>query len=136
VTPREEAITMAHGIPWGRLRRLALPLVMAALLSPALLSRHAAAEEQRQGSPLLKLLEAAEARPLYLYDGIRFVELPMADGKATVGLSCERNTWTLFRLERDGRTVYDHINDSAWGYLPAGPIAGSRLCTTPLRVAE
>ncbi len=117
-------------------RRLSLLLALAGLLSPFSLANDAAAEEQRQGSPLLKLLEAADARPLYLYDGIRFVELPMADGKATVGLSCERNTWTLFRLERDGRTVYDHINDSAWGYLPAGPIAGSRLCTAPLRVAE
>ena len=127
---------MAPAIFLPPMRRLSLLLTVAGLLSPAFLPRDAAAEEQRQGSPLLKLLEAGGARALYLYDGIRFVELPMADGKATIGLSCERNTWTLFRLERDGRTVYDHINDSAWGYLPAGPIAESPLCTTPLRVAE
>jgi len=127
---------MAPAIFLPPMRRLSLLLTVAGLLSPAFLPRDAVAEEQRQGSPLLKLLEAGGARALYLYDGIRFVELPMADGKATIGLSCERNTWTLFRLERDGRTVYDHINDSAWGYLPAGPIAESRLCTTPLRVAE
>jgi hypothetical protein len=127
---------MARAIPRHRGRRLSLLLAVAGLLSPFSLAPDAAAEEQRRGSPLLKLLEAANARALYLYDGIRFVELPMADGKATVGLSCERNTWTLFRLERDGRTVYDHINDSGWGYLPAGPIADSRLCTAPLRVAE
>ncbi len=127
---------MAPAIALPRMRPLALLLAAGGLLASPLLPPAAAAEEQRQGSPLLQLLEAADARPLYLYDGIRFVELPMAAGKATIGLSCERNTWTLFRLERDGRTVYDHINDSAWGYLPAGPIAGSRLCTTPLRVAE
>lgn len=127
---------MAPVISLLRIRRLSLVLTVAGLLSTPVLPRDAAAEEQRQGSPLVQLLEAGNARALYLYDGIRFVELPMADGKATIGLSCERSTWTLFRLERDGRTVYDHINDPAWGYLPAGPIAESRLCTTPLRVAE
>ena len=127
---------MAAAIRLRRGRRLALVTAMAGLLSLPWAAQQAAAEEQRQGSPLLKLLETGNARALYLYDGIRFVELAMPAGKATIGLSCERNTWTLFRLERDGETVYDHINDPAWGYLPAGPIAASPLCTTPLRVAE
>jgi hypothetical protein len=94
------------------------------------------AQPQAQGSPIRTLLENGAGRLLWIYDGIRHVELPLADGKAVIGLSCERQTWTLFRIERDGREIYNFGNDPNWGYLPAGPIAASTLCTAPVRVAE
>lgn len=93
-------------------------------------------QPQLQGSPIRALLENGAARLLWLYDGIRHVELPLADGKAVIGLSCERQTWTLFRIERNGQEVYTFSRDPQWGYQPAGAIAASRLCTEPLRVAE
>ena len=94
------------------------------------------AQPQLQGSPIRALLENGAGRLLFIYDGIRHVELPLADGRAVIGLSCERQTWTLFTVERSGREVYSFRNDPAWGYQPAGPIASSRLCTEPVRVAE
>jgi hypothetical protein len=96
----------------------------------------ARAQPQVQGSPIRSLLENGAGRLLWIYDGIRHVELPLADGKAVIGLSCERQTWTLFRIERNGREVYSFRNDPKWGYQPAGPIASSRLCTDAVRVAE
>ncbi|WP_225867146.1 hypothetical protein [Cyanobium sp. PCC 7001] len=94
------------------------------------------AQPQVQGSPILSLLEQGAGRLLWIYDGIRHVELPLADGRAVIGLSCERQTWTLFTIERSGKEVYSFMQDPAWGYQPAGSIAVSRLCTAPLDVAE
>lgn len=96
----------------------------------------AGAQTQTQGSPLLPLLRHGEGRLLWIYDGIRHVELPLADGKAVIGLSCERQSWTLFTVERGGKEVYSFREDPAWGYQPAGAIASSPFCTAPVRVAE
>jgi hypothetical protein len=108
------------------------------LLAPVaiLLALPLAVTAQPQGQPLTTLLEQGQAQLLYVYDGIRHVELPLAGGRAVIGLSCERNSWTLFRLERAGQEVYSFSTDPAWGYLPAGSIAGSRFCTEPVRIAE
>jgi hypothetical protein len=110
-------------------------LSVAAVLSAGLLSA-AQAKPLAQGSPLLSLLETGQGRLLWIYDGIRHVELPLAAGKAVIGLNCERQTWTLFRIEQQGREVYSFANDPNWTYLPAGPIGGSRLCKAAVRVAE
>lgn len=110
-------------------------LSVAAVLSAGLLNA-AQAKPPAQGTPLLSLLESGEGRLLWIYDGIRHVELPLANGRAVIGLNCERQTWTLFRIERQGREVYSFGNDPQWTYLPAGPIAASRLCTAAVRVAE
>lgn len=75
-------------------------------------------------------------RLLWIYDGIRHVELPLDGGRAVIGLNCERQTWTLFTIERDGREVYSFRNDPNWGYLGAGPIASARFCRDAVRVAE
>lgn len=96
----------------------------------------AQAQPQVKGSPLQILLENGQGRLLWIYDGIRHVELPLPGGRAVIGLSCERQTWTLFTIERGGREVYSFRNDPSWGYLPAGPIASSLLCKAPVRVAE
>ncbi|KEF42814.1 MAG: hypothetical protein ER33_04565 [Cyanobium sp. CACIAM 14] len=96
----------------------------------------AQAGPQAKGSPLRTLLEAGQGRVLWIYDGIRHVELPLAGGRAVIGLNCERQTWTLFTFTRQGREVYSFRSDPGWAYLPAGPIARSRLCTQPVRVAE
>mgnify|MGYP003344821227 CR=1 FL=1 len=96
----------------------------------------APARAQLQGSPVRALLQNGAARLLWIYDGIRHVELPLANGKAVFGLNCERQTWTLFRIERNGQELYSFRNDPEWGYQPAGPIASSRLCTEAVRVAE
>ncbi|MFQ6538223.1 MULTISPECIES: hypothetical protein [Aphanothece] len=61
---------------------------------------------------------------------------PLAGGRAVIGLSCERDSWTLFRLSRAGQEVYNFGADPAWSYLPAGSIAGTRFCTEPVRIAE
>ncbi len=117
------------------------PLIRSRHLIPAVLlaaglATSAHAQPQVQGSPLRSLLDNGAGRLLWSYDGIRHVELPLADGKAVIGLSCERQTWTLFTIERDGREVYSFRNDPDWGYQPAGPIASSPLCTDPVPVAE
>ncbi|MCP9840978.1 hypothetical protein KBY93_10060 [Synechococcus sp. J7-Johnson] len=96
----------------------------------------ATAQPQAQGQPLTALLEHAKARLLYVYDGIRHVEVPLADGRAVIGLSCERNSWTLFKVERAGRQMYSFSSDPAWGYLPAGLISSSGFCRDPVRTAE
>jgi hypothetical protein len=111
-------------------------LILTGLLTATGLAATANAQPQVQGSPIRSLLENGKGRLLWIYDGIRHVELPLADGKAVIGLSCERQTWTLFRIERNGREVYSFRNDPNWGYQPAGPIASSRLCTDAVRVAE
>jgi hypothetical protein len=119
-----------------RAARLAEPiLLLAALLATGLLSQ-AQAKPQPRGSPLLTLLENGQGRLLWIYDGIRHVELALAGGKAVIGLNCERQTWTLFTLTRQGKEMYSFRNDPSWEYLPAGPIAGSRLCRQAVRVAE
>ncbi len=118
---------------FARSARLILPL--AALLAAGPLSP-AQAEPQTKGSPLRTLLEHGQGRLLWIYDGIRHVELPLAGGKAVIGLNCERQTWTLFTITRQGREVHNFGNDPGWEYLPAGPIAGSRLCRQAVRVAE
>lgn len=110
-------------------------LSVAAILSAGLLGT-AQAKPPAQGSPLLSLLETGQARLLWIYDGIRHVELSLAGGRAVIGLNCERQTWTLFRIEQQGREAYSFGNDPSWSYLPAGPIAGSRLCKAAVRVAE
>ena len=121
----------------GRVARLAAPsLLIAAEIACAGLASPALAKPQAKGSPLLTLLEQGQGRLLWIYDGIRHVELPLAGGKAVIGLSCERQTWTLFRIERNGKEVYSFGDDPGWTYLPAGPIAASRFCTQPVRVAE
>jgi len=117
-------------------RRACWALLITGLLSVAGLAAPASAQPQVQGSPIRSLLENGAGRLLWIYDGIRHVELPLADGKAVIGLSCERQTWTLFRIERNGREMYSFRNDPKWGYQPAGPIASSRLCTDAVRVAE
>jgi hypothetical protein len=109
---------------------LLAPFLATGLLGPA------QAEPQAKGSPLRTLLENGQGRLLWIYDGIRHVELPLAGAMAVIGLNCERQTWTLFTLTRQGREMYNFGNDPSWGYLPAGPIAGSRLCKDPVRVAE
>lgn len=76
-------------------------------------------EAQVQGCPIRSLLENGAGRLLWIYDGIRHVELPLADGKAVIGLSCRHQTWTLFSIERNGREVYSFRNDPKWGYQPA-----------------
>jgi hypothetical protein len=111
-------------------------LILTSLLTVAGLAPPASAQTQVPGSPIRSLLENGAGRLLWIYDGIRHVELPLADGKAVIGLSCERQTWTLFWIERNGREVYSFRNDPQWGYQPAGPIASSRLCTDAVRVAE
>lgn len=108
-----------------------LPTV-AGLVPPAI----AQLQAQVQGSPIRSLLENGAGRLLWIYDGIRHVELTLADGKAVIGLCCRRQTWTLFSIERNGREVYSFRNDPKWGYQPSGPIASSRLCTDAVRVAE
>jgi hypothetical protein len=120
----------------GRSRRVTRAfLSVAAVLSAGLLSA-AQAKPPAQSSPLLHLLEIGQGRLLWIVDGIRHVELPLAGGKAVIGLNCERQTWTLFRIERQGREVYSFGNDPNWTYLPAGPIVASRLCKAAVRVAE
>ena len=96
----------------------------------------AGAAEPSGASPIRVLLEQGQGRLLYIYDGIRHVELPLRDGRAVIGLSCERSTWTLFSIERKGREIYSFREDPAWGYQPAGDIAASRLCREKVRVAE
>ncbi|MEB3321831.1 MAG: hypothetical protein VKI81_03310 [Synechococcaceae cyanobacterium] len=114
-------------------RRLAL--LAAGLLSAAALPAALAAETPGP-SPIRLLLEQGQGRLLYIYDGIRHVELPLRQGRAVIGLSCDRNTWTLFRIERGGREIYSFRDDPRWGYQPAGDIASSRLCRDPIRIAE
>jgi hypothetical protein len=116
--------------------RVAPPCLLLGALLAAELACTAQVKPQPKGSPLLSLLEQGQGRLLWIYDGIRHVELPLAGGKAVIGLSCERQTWTLFRLERNGQEVYSFYDDAGWTYLPAGPIAASRFCTQPVRVAE
>jgi hypothetical protein len=111
-------------------------LILTGVLTAAGLAKTTSAQPQLQGSPIRSLLENGAGRLLWIYDGIRHVELPLADGKAVIGLSCERQSWTLFRIERNGREVYSFRHDPKWGYQPAGPIASSRLCTDAVRVAE
>lgn len=111
-------------------------LLLTALLAGAGWIRPSEAKPQAKGSPLLSLLEQGQGRLLWIYDGIRHVELPLAGGRAVIGLSCERQTWTLFTIERNGRELYSFRDDPGWQYLPAGPITASRLCTEPVRVAE
>jgi hypothetical protein len=60
----------------------------------------------------------------------------LACGRAVIGLNSERQTWTVFTLERKGKEVYSFRDDPGWEYLPAGPIATSRLCRQPVRVAD
>jgi hypothetical protein len=117
------------GLGLGLLKLVPLALVLGLPLA-------AAAQPQAQGQPLAALLEHGQARLLYVYDGIRHVELPLADGRAVIGLSCERNSWTLFRVERAGKEVYNFGADPGWGYLPAGPISSNRFCTERVRIAE
>lgn len=121
---------MASGLGVSKLVPLAIVLCLplAAAAKPV--------EPQTQGQPLTALLEHGKARLLYVYDGIRHVEVPLADGRAVIGLSCERNSWTLFKVERAGQEVYSFGSDPVWGYLPAGPISSSRFCRDPVRVAE
>lgn len=110
------------------------------LCAPAILAvgfaASAHAQPQVEGSPIRSLLMHGQGRLLWIYDGIRHVELPLADGRAVIGLSCERQTWTVFTIERGGKEIYSFRDDPAWGYQPAGPIAASPLCTAPVRVAE
>ncbi|QPN55843.1 hypothetical protein I1E95_11855 [Synechococcus sp. CBW1107] len=117
-------------------RRASWALLLNVLLTVAGLAAPASAQPQVLGSPIRSLLENGAGRLLWIYDGIRHVELPLDDGKAVIGLSCERQTWTVFTIERGGKEVYSFREDPAWGYQPAGPIAASRLCTAPVRVAE
>lgn len=118
-----------------RLRRQ-LGLVVSGLIATIGGLPIAMAGELSGPSPIRILLEQGQGRLLYLYDGIRHVELPLRDGRAVIGISCERNSWTLFRIERSGREVYTFRNDPAWGYQSAGSIADSRLCRDSVRVAE
>jgi hypothetical protein len=111
-------------------------LLLSGLLTAAELVAPASAQPQVEASPIRMLLEKGAGRLPWIYDGIRHVELPLAEGRAVIGLSCERQTWTLFRIERNGKDVYNFRNDPSWGYQPAGPIASSRLCTDAIRVAE
>lgn len=120
----------------SRTVRFARSLRIGAFLLTAGLLSAAQAKPPAQGSPLLSLLESGQGRLLWIYDGIRHVELPLAGGRAVIGLNCERQTWTLFRIERQGREVYSFGSDPDWSYLPAGPIAPSRLCKAAVRVAE
>lgn len=117
----------ARGADW--------PLLLAGWLALGL-AVPVQAEPQAKGSPLRTLLEQGQGRLLWIYDGIRHVELPLAGGRAVIGLNCERQTWTLFTLERKGSEVYSFRDDPGWGYLPAGPIVGSRLCRDAVPVAE
>jgi hypothetical protein len=102
----------------------------AGLASPALAGPLAGS------SPLQLLLAHGQGRLLWIYDGIRHVELPLAGGQAVIGLNCERQTWTLYTIRRDGKEVYSFRDDPRWGFLSAGPIASSRFCTDRVRVAE
>jgi hypothetical protein len=123
-------------VPPRRRRTLPAPLLIAAAAAAATAGSAVAAAEPTTASPIRVLLEQGGGKLLYIYDGIRHVELPLGDGRAVVGLSCERREWTLFRLERGRREVYSFRDDPRWGYTPAGDIASSRLCRDPVRVAE
>jgi hypothetical protein len=115
-------------------RRLAL--LAAGLVGATAGLQAIVAAEAPTPSPIRLLLEQGQGRVLYLYDGIRHVELPLRQGRAVIGLSCGQNRWTLFRIERAGREVYSFRDDPDWGYQPAGDIASSRLCRESVRVAE
>lgn len=47
-------------------------------------------------------MESGQAPLLWVYDGIRHLELSLADGRAVIGLSWERQAWTLFPVQREG----------------------------------
>lgn len=88
------------------------------------------------GGPVQSLLEMGQGRLLWIYDGIRHVELPLPEGRAVIGLNCERQTWTLFSIQRNNKEAYSFRQDPNWSYLPAGPIASSRFCKESVRVAD
>ena len=71
-------------------------LLLSGLLTAAELVAPASAQPQVEASPIRMLLEKGAGRLPWIYDGIRHVELPLAEGRAVIGLSCDRQTWTLF----------------------------------------
>jgi hypothetical protein len=107
-----------------RLRRMAFVVsgglaLLAAAMSPA------QAEPQQALALLLKHLNA---KPIGLYDGVRFFHLTQPGGGIlTLTVSCEREQW---RVQSSGSSFYDAP------FLSAKGIARTWVCTTPARVME
>lgn len=93
--------------------------LLAAAMSPA------QAEQQQALALLLKHLIA---KPIGLYDGVRFFHLTQpGGGTLTLTVSCEREQW---RVQSSGSFFYDAP------FLSAKGIARTWVCTTPARVME
>lgn len=90
----------------------------------------AAAEPQHSLAILLKQLHA---KPLGLYDGMRFFQLPQpGGGTLTLTVSCEREVWRV--KNADTPNVRPSFLDTP--FLSAKGIARTWVCISPARVME
>ncbi|MFN6132832.1 MAG: hypothetical protein ACK46L_08005 [Synechococcaceae cyanobacterium] len=103
----------------------------AACLSAALLLPLRAQAEPPQA--LAILLKQLQAKPMGLYDGVRFFRIAQpGGGSLTLTVSCEREQWRV--QNSDSAKGQPSFYDAP--FLPAKGIARSWVCTAPARVME
>ncbi len=113
-------------------RRLSLSLAL--LAAASLAAGTAQAESQRPPQPLAVLLKQLNAKPLGLYDGMRLLRVPQADGGSlTISVSCERQLWRVQSSQTPAGRPTFYGNSP---FLSATGIERSWVCTAPARVLE
>lgn len=105
-------------------------MAAAACLSAALLLPLRAQAEPQALAILLKQLQA---KPMGLYDGVRFFRIAQpGGGSLTLTVSCEREQWRVQNSDsaKGQASFYDTP------FLPAKGIARTWVCTAPARAME
>ncbi len=112
-----------------RVRRLVIAVAGALTLAAA---PQAPVQAEAQQA-LAVLLRQLQAKPLGLYDGMRFFRLSQpGGGSLTLTVSCEREQWRVQSSDnpRGGSSFYDTP------FLSAKGIAHSWVCSTPAKTMQ